>query len=168
MPQPRRVEAPTSTMRQRFRDSFEDAVDGVDVEELQGRRGPVTAPPRPATASATASRSVLVHPAEAPGVTLPARPAAPWSPGRAMAPVKPAAGTAADADPQAAQLQAQIDAALYPLRSEISALRAEVVRLRSLPAELSGLRRADMLTIAGVLTVVFVAAALVVGVILRV
>lgn len=164
MADPRRVEAPTSTMRQRFRESLRDAVDGVDVTELQTGQRQAT-PPRQPTAGP--SRSVLVHPAEAPARTLPARPAAPWNPGRAMAPVRPAsAGT--EADPQAALVQAQIDAALYPLRAEVAALRAEVARLRSLPAELSGLRRADMLTVAGLLVVTFVAAALVVGVILRI
>jgi len=164
MAEPRHLEVaprdlPAPSMRQRFRDSFRDAVDGVDVGELHTGHRAVTG------AAATASRSVLVHPAEAPARTLPARPAAPWSPGRAMAPVTP---PDAAADSQALQVQAQIDAALYPLRTEVAALRAEVARLRELPTELSGLRRADTLTIAGVLLATFVAAALVVGVILRV
>jgi hypothetical protein len=128
--------------RQRFRDSLRDAFEGIDVEELQG--GPEAPAVPPAAAVVT--------------------PPVAWSPTRAMAPLP--GGTSA-LDPLPAYIRMELEAALAPLQVELSALRSEVSALKTLPDELSRVRRADMLALAGLLVVAFAAAAVVVAVILR-
>ncbi len=144
MAQPQRMEA-SRPQREQFRESFADAMDGIDVRELHTGRPTHTPAPR-----------------------------APWSPTSAMLPTQAAAVPAAAPAPppptpieQGRLIRAHVDAAVAPLLAEIVRLRTEVARLQDLPKELSRNRRSDMLIIGGLMLVAFAIAGILLGPVLH-
>ena len=102
-----------TAQRELMRDHLRDAVEGIDVEALQG--------------------------SGAPPVAAPERPTA-WTATRAMAPLRPGAGRY---DPVALQMRVELEAAVAPLRGELNVLRAELAQLKELlsaPQRRRGLR----------------------------
>jgi hypothetical protein len=138
-----------AVQRERFRVSLQDAVDGVDIVELQSGR------PRPLPAARRAAverfRDALQDAID--GVDI-----IELQTGAAILPLP----VQADPEPDTLRLAAPLptahdatlaEAVVAPLLSEIAALRAEVERLRDLPAEVSSARRRDLVATIGALFV---------------
>ena len=140
-----------STQRERFRVSLEDAVDGVDIIELQTGQPRSTPAVRRRAASLEQFRASLQDAIDGVDVIE-------LQTGRSRPAPEPVAVAAAPV---------LADDVVAPLISEIAALRAEVRRLQALPAEVSTARRRDLLTLTGVMVFALGVAVLVLTLLLR-
>lgn len=127
MSQVHRIDAAHEAQRERFRDTLRDAVDGLDLAALQSERP--TIPPTPTAP-----------------LWSPTRPTLSTTPPPAPIPV-----------PSADRVRTEVEAAMAPLRAEVAALREELSRVARLPEQSGRERRADMLTLGGMLLVMLLA-----------